>query len=68
MNQFTSIPKENSTYLGDGVYGHFDGVYFWLLTERFNGLHQIALDPQMISSLNQFVIDNVVKASAIKSG
>lgn len=30
-------------YLGDGVYCGYDGYQVWLIVERENGLHEIAL-------------------------
>lgn len=41
-------------YLGDGVYASCDGFYIWLKTQRENGWHMIALDPEMLAALNAY--------------
>lgn len=39
------------TYLGDGVYGSFDGYQIWLTTPREGGEHSIALEPNVFDAL-----------------
>lgn len=39
------------TYLGDGLYVHFDGYYFILSTERENGIHEVGLEPPVFNNL-----------------
>lgn len=39
------------SYLGDGLYVHFDGFSFILSTERENGEHYVGLEPDMLESL-----------------
>ena len=47
---------EQSYYLGDGVYVHFDGESYWLMTERHeNGLNYIALDNAVIDNLKSYL-------------
>jgi hypothetical protein len=42
---------ERRAYLGDGVYIGHDGWQLWLLTERDDGLHRVALDQQVQHAL-----------------
>lgn len=47
---------EPRTYLGDGVYVHFDGWHLWLTTS--NGIHDtnsIALEPVVFEALTNYV-------------
>ena len=44
-----SIPN-HSVYLGDGVYGHFDGFQLWIQTERDGIIHEIALEQGVLDS------------------
>lgn len=48
-----SIPP--AEYLGDGVYVQYSGYDFRLFTERETGVHEIFLEPWMITNLNKFV-------------
>lgn len=41
-------------YLGDGVYASFDGYHIWLTTQREGGEHLIALDYDVLASLDEF--------------
>jgi hypothetical protein len=41
-------------YLGDGVYAEFDGYHIWLSTQREEGEHRIALEPDVMAALNEF--------------
>jgi hypothetical protein len=47
-----SIDKRS--YLGDGVYAKRDGDMIWLETERENGTHRIALEPEVFMALIAF--------------
>ena len=54
------------TYLGDGVYVHFDGAYFVLTTE--NGVevtNKIVLEPWVFSKLKNWV-NNLVASGNYK--
>lgn len=42
-------------YIGDGVYASFDGYQVWLRTERYGGIHAIALEPEVLSVLDEYV-------------
>jgi hypothetical protein len=42
-------------YIGDGVYVGYDGYQVWLLTQRSEGIHEIALEPRAISDLVRYV-------------
>lgn len=37
----------DETYLGDGLYVSFDGYQFKLRAPRFEGDHEVYLDPQV---------------------
>jgi hypothetical protein len=39
------------TYLGDGLFVHFDGYHFVLSTERENGVHWVGLEPHVFNEL-----------------
>ena len=49
-NDFIEKYKEK-TYLGDGLYVHFDGYHFILSTERENGVHWVGLEPPVFDNL-----------------
>jgi len=53
-------PEREPTYLGAGVYVHFDGYQVWLRTQREFGWHEIALEPNCWVRLKEFVegLDN----------
>jgi hypothetical protein len=48
-------PWEARSYIGDGVYATFDGSNIWLITEREDGPHRIALEPAVLASLVDYV-------------
>jgi hypothetical protein len=41
-------------YLGDGVYGSFDGFQIWLHVGRHDAEPCVALEPNVIKSLNDY--------------
>jgi hypothetical protein len=41
-------------YLGDGVYVYHDGFQVWLITERDEGEHRIALEPVVFDNLVRY--------------
>ena len=44
----------NPEYIGDGVYivrDTFDCMQFWLMTERENDIHRIAISTNMLSTI-----------------
>lgn len=45
---------ESKTYLGDGLYVHFDGYHFVLSTQRENGEHWVGLEPPVIDALMNY--------------
>lgn len=48
-------PKEYMTYLGDGVYGIFDGYGIWLhANDHKDPTDRIYLEPSVLKSLNNF--------------
>lgn len=48
---------ERKRYIGDGVYASFDGWNIWLRTKRDNGMHEIALEPEVYASLVNYAAD-----------
>lgn len=40
-------------YIGDGVYVSFDGYHLWITTQREDGEHRIALEPETFHRLVQ---------------
>lgn len=42
-------------YLGDGLYAEFDGWQFRLYTERENGVHEVYLEPSVLSAFLNFI-------------
>lgn len=46
---------EKETYLGDGLYVSFDGFAFVLRAPRQNGDHWVALEPEVILNLLDYV-------------
>lgn len=54
MKQWEITP--GATYIGDGVYAHFDpnGSQVWAETIRANGRHEIAFGPEELKSLIEF--------------
>ncbi len=42
------------TYLGDGLYAHFDGYHIILRAPRDNGDHHVALEPPVFEALLKF--------------
>lgn len=52
--------SENETYIGDGVYvsrDRHDPLMIWLRAPRDGGDHLVALDPQALIKLEQFVAE-----------
>jgi hypothetical protein len=45
------------TYLGDGVYAHYDGYQIWLRAERDGRSHEIAIDDHTYFALLRYVKD-----------
>ena len=41
-------------YLGDGVYGSFDGYHIWLDLRAQDPAIRIALEPTVLANLNQY--------------
>jgi hypothetical protein len=50
----TMPDDERQEYIGDGVYASFDGYTVWLHTDRAGGRHWLALEPEVMRSLNDF--------------
>lgn len=50
LEEFKQKYKEK-TYLGDGLYANFDGFHIFLYAERENGIHFVALDPDVFDEL-----------------
>lgn len=42
------------TYLGDGLYAHFDGYHFVLRAPREFGDHYVALEPPVFEKLMKY--------------
>jgi hypothetical protein len=53
------IPEDQKAYpqryLGDGVYGTFDGYQIWVNAERDGFIHRIALEMQVLSELRLYM-------------
>lgn len=45
---------QDMDYLGDGVYVGHDGYQLWLTTDSHNNKELIALEPNVIKSLNNY--------------
>ena len=45
---------DQQTYLGGGVYASFEHGMIWLRAERNNGMHEIALEPQVYHALTEY--------------
>lgn len=45
----------SKTYLGDGLYAHDEGFQVVLSTERENGVHYVALEPEVLESFMRFI-------------
>ena len=46
----THMTENDNTYLGDGVYGSFDGYQIWLAVNHPEN-KQVAIDPEVMQSL-----------------
>ncbi len=46
--------KKGPQYIGDGVTAFHDGYQIWLETPRENGVHQIALEPDVFVRLLEY--------------
>lgn len=52
-DRISELGLVDAQYLGDGVYMGHDREYIWLLTDRAqSGIHEIALEPDMIDRLH----------------
>lgn len=48
--------RTDRAYLGDGLYAEFDGYQIWLTTDRDGFTHEVALEPEVFSSLQDYWI------------
>lgn len=48
------MTKQDETYLGDGLYSHYDGFALWLRAPREGGDHVVALEPQVLREFLRF--------------
>lgn len=56
------MEKNESCYLGDGVYAEWDGVMVLLWTEREDGLkHRVYLETDVAQSLIRFLNRTILK-------
>lgn len=46
--------QSDGKYLGDGLYAFFDGYHVILKTQRLNGEHWVALEPQVLISFLKY--------------
>lgn len=53
------------TYLGDGLYAHFDGYQFWLRAPREEGDHEVALEPPVFDELLKYRAQVYIDANLI---
>ena len=56
------------TYLGDGLYAHFDGWHFILRAPREFGDHHVALEPPVFDALLEYRERVYADAKNIKHG
>lgn len=49
-----AVPPEFHEYLGDGVYARFDGYQVWVRAEREGVMHEVALEPNVLSELDEY--------------
>ena len=55
MNREEFIKKyTDKTYLGDGLFVHFDGYHFILETKRENGVNWVGLEPPVFDAFIQY--------------
>lgn len=55
------------TYLGDGLYAHFDGYQFWLRAPREGGDHEVALEPPVFDALLKYRAQVYIDANLIEN-
>ena len=51
----TEQTDQRQTYLGDGVYGSFDGYQIWLAVNHHDNV-VVALEPKVLQSLLQYAV------------
>lgn len=52
----SDLPEQNvETYLGDGLYASFDGFAIRLRAPRLGGDHVVALEPEVYTSLRNWL-------------
>lgn len=56
--------RDDETYIGDGVYARHDGYHVWLRAERDGMQHEVALEPDVVGNLTQFIRDTYAKHGA----
>lgn len=49
------MEQQKETYLGDGLYASFDGWQVWLRAPRPDGDHLVALEPEVLVALLQYI-------------
>jgi hypothetical protein len=54
------------SYLGDGLYVHFDGYQFWLRAPREYGDHEVALEPPVFDELLKYRAQVYIDANLIE--
>lgn len=47
----------NETYLGDGLYASFDGFQIKLRAPRFEGDHEVYLEPSVLAAFERYVAE-----------
>lgn len=48
------MPNTNKEYLGDGVYAEFDGYFIKLRVNHHENPVAVAIEPEVLESLNNF--------------
>lgn len=46
---------KKEVYLGDGLYAGFDGFMYYLITDRDNGTHYVALEPDVLMTFIKYI-------------
>ena len=49
--------EDQEQYLGDGLYASFDGWQIVLRAPRDGGDHYVALEPEVLTALQQFIAE-----------
>lgn len=54
MPKREELRLEHKEYMGDGLYAGFDGHYLYLTAEREDGIHWVALEPDVYCAFLEY--------------